>query len=369
MRRLVLKAVLHVGRYAVLPVVILAGAMLVAWLTALDHHRTLALVTAPIVLSSSPAAIALAVGLLILPRRRDAKGAVDASIAPGLWALWKEHDRAFARCGRTLVIDSAFNASIREEKHYFGLFGRHLTMTVGLPLLIVLDERAIRAVIAHEVAHARLQHTSGGVNLADFITAAENVLHYADPDRTITGRIAYVLLHSMLEWLEQEYRTLSRQNELAADGDAAQHVGRDEMARALVLIGGAGARLVDLVFAPLDKELLGAIRAPTPPFQRILKEVGTIRAPNELAAAARAHLQGEPEAESTHPPLGARLANLGFAEMPPLDQLQTSAIAQLLAPEAAKELTARFDNEWRRKADELVDIGGCENRLSKHTFT
>jgi hypothetical protein len=120
---------------------------------------------------------------------------------------------------------------------------------------------------------------------------------------------------------------------------------------------GAGARLVELVFAPLDKELLGAIRVPMPPFQRILKEVGAIRAPVGLAAAARACLQAEPEADSTHPPLGARLANLRFAEIPPLDRLQTSAIAQLLAPKAVKELAARFDDEWRRKADELVDVG------------
>jgi Zn-dependent protease with chaperone function len=337
--------------------VALAAAMLVAWLMALDGQRTLALATAPIVLSVTPAAIALALGLLLLPRRGDAHGAVDESGAPGLWALWMELDRTFSRSRRTLVIDPVFNASIGEERRYFGLFGRHLTMTVGLPLLIILDERAIRAVVAHEVAHARLQHTTGGVNLADFIAAAENVLHYADPDRTITGRLAHFFLHSLMEWLEQEFRALSRQNELAADGDAAERVGRDEMARALVLIEGAVARLIDLVFAPLDKELLGAIRVPMPPFQRILNEVGTIRAPDELAVAARARLQAQLEANSTHPPLGARLASLGFAEIPPLDHLERSATVPLLAPEAVKELAARFDGEWRRKADELIDSG------------
>jgi Zn-dependent protease with chaperone function len=356
-RRFVLEAILHVGRYAVLPVVALAAAMLLVWLMALDRHRTLAFVTAPIVLSVTPAAIALALGLLLLPRRGNAYGTHDEGVAPGLWALWMELDRAFSRSGRTLVIDPVFNASIREEKRYLGLFGRQVTMTVGLPLLMVLDVRAIRAVIAHEVAHAQLQHTTGAVNLADFVAASENVLHYADPDRTITGRVAHFLLHSLIEWLEREYRALSRQNELAADGDAAKQVGRDEMARALALVAGGAARLDDVVFTPLDKELLGAIRVPMPPFQRILKEAGTIRAPDELAAAAHARLEAKPEADATHPPLGARLANLGFVEIPPLDQLQTSAIAQLLAPEAAKELAARFDSEWRRNAEELIDIG------------
>ena len=38
MRRLVLKVVLHLGRYTVLPVMALAGALLLAWLMALDRY-------------------------------------------------------------------------------------------------------------------------------------------------------------------------------------------------------------------------------------------------------------------------------------------------------------------------------------------
>ena len=56
--------------------------------------------------------------------------------ASGLWAIWKELDQAFARSCRTLLIDANFNASIREERRYAGLFEKHVTMTVGLPLLI-----------------------------------------------------------------------------------------------------------------------------------------------------------------------------------------------------------------------------------------
>jgi len=190
------------------------------------------------------------------------------------------------------MIDDSFNASIMEESRYAGLFEQHVTMTVGLPLLIVLDERAIRAVIAHEIAHTRLKHTSGSTNLYDFVAASENVLYYADPDRTITGRVAHALLHSLVEWLSAEYRALSRENELCADGDAAEQVGREEMARALVLTEGGGARLTELVMKPLEKEMLGAIKAPTSPLQRILSQLEDIRA-SELrllrAQASRAN--------------------------------------------------------------------------------
>jgi Zn-dependent protease with chaperone function len=357
MRRVVLKVILRLGRYAILPVVALACAMVAVWLMAIDRYTIPALATAPIVLSAAPAAIALALGLVLLPSRRDRNPGVDEGAAPGLWVIWKELDRAFTRSGRTLLIDPSFNASIREERRYVGLFKQHVTMTVGLPLLIILDERAIRAVIAHEVAHARLQHASGGTNLFDFIAASENVLYYADPDQTITGRVAQALLHSLLQWLEEEYRTLSRENELCADADAAKQVGRDEMARALVLVEAGSARLADLVFTPLEKELIGAIKAPTPPFQRIFNQLGDIRAPEQLAAAAVVGQRREEDPKSTHPALGQRLANLGFTDIPPIDEVHASAIDQALAREAVRELTARFDGEWRKMADELVRVG------------
>jgi hypothetical protein len=134
MRRLVLKTILRLGRYAVLPVAAFACAMSVAWLIAFDRHSMLALAAAPIVLSAAPAAIALALGILLLPSRRDRNPSVDEAAAPGLWAIWNELDHAFARSDRTLRIDADFNASIGEESRYAGLFKRHVTMTAGLPL-------------------------------------------------------------------------------------------------------------------------------------------------------------------------------------------------------------------------------------------
>ncbi len=355
MRRLVLQAILMLGRYAVLPVVGGAGALLIAWLTVLDHYTIAALVTAPIVFCVVTAAVALALGILLLPARKDRNFSADETYAPGLWAIWKELDCAFARSRRTLMIDDSFNASIMEQSRYAGLIEQHVTMTVGLPLLILLDERAIRAIVAHEIAHMRLRHTSGGTNLYDFVAALENVLHYADPDRTVTGRVAHILLHSLTEWLWAEYRALSRENELCADADAGKQVGRDEMARALVLAEGCGARITELVTTPLEKELLGAIRPPIPPLQRMISLLGDIRAPEPLVAAAAANLKSEQDPESRHPPFGKRLANLGFADVPTIGTVESSAIDRFLSPKAASELITRFDDDWRKRAREFVD--------------
>lgn len=356
MKRLALNAILRLGRYAILPIVALACSIFIVWLTAIDRYTVVTLATAPVVLSTVMAATVLALGLLLLPARRDRNIALDEEAAPGLWAIWKELDGAFARSNRTLRIDTQFNASIREESRYAGLFKQHVTMTVGLPLLIILDERAIRAIIAHEVAHARLRHASGGTKLLDFIAASENVLYYADPDRTVTGRIARALLHSMLEWLEREYRALSRENELCADQGAADLVGRDEVARALVLVEACGARLTDLVFTPLEKELLGAIKVPPPPFERIFNHLADIRA-SDPAAAALAGPSCEQDPDSTHPPLEKRLTNLGFTDVPSIDSVAMSSVDQLLSRHTVKELTARFDKEWRKNAQQRVRVG------------
>ena len=59
MRRLVLKAILLMGRYAVLPVVALAGALLMVWLMAIDRYTISALVAAPVVFCAATAAVAL----------------------------------------------------------------------------------------------------------------------------------------------------------------------------------------------------------------------------------------------------------------------------------------------------------------------
>ncbi|TFV74681.1 Zn-dependent protease with chaperone function [Bradyrhizobium frederickii] len=354
MKRLVLQIILRLGRYAVLPVVALACTILASWLMIMDRYTIAALATAPIVFTIFMAAMALAIGLLFLPSRKHRSFEADEETAPGLWAVWKELDRSFVRSNRTLLVDTDFNASISETSRYAGLFGQHVTMTVGLPLLMILDQRAVRAVIAHEVAHARLRHTSGGTNLADFMTAAENVFFYADPEQTVTGYIVRILLHSLLERLEKEYRALSRENELAADLEAAEQVGRGEMARALVMVEVFGTRLIDLIFAPLQKEVLGAIKAPSPPFARISDQIATIRAPGPMTAAS---LGREHDPDSTHPPLGQRLASLGYTDISDVGEIQASAIDQLLSPNAANELALRFDEEWRKKVQDWVSVG------------
>jgi hypothetical protein len=103
--------------------------------------------------------------------------------------------------------------------------------------------------------------------------------------------------------------------------------------------------------------MLGAIKVPRPPFDRIFNQLGDIRAREPMAAAALAGLSREHDPYSTHPPFGKRLANLGDTDIPSIEEMGVSAVDQLLAPDAAKNLAARFDEDWRKKAQAWVDVG------------
>ena len=60
MRTTILKLILVLGRYAVLPAVAVALVVFAAWLIALDHYQRLALVISPVVLPFTTSAVFLA---------------------------------------------------------------------------------------------------------------------------------------------------------------------------------------------------------------------------------------------------------------------------------------------------------------------
>ena len=146
---------------------------------------------------------------------------------------------------------------------------------------------------------------------------------------------------------------MSRQNELAADRAAAEWVGLEDVARALVLIRRADASINELIMAPLEKELLGAIRTPAPPLQRLIEQLDAVRA-HQPAGAAEPKEEDDPQSE--HPPLHARLANLGFATIPQAEMADTSAADTVLSTAAMKDLLTAFNERWRRHAKMLVEL-------------
>ena len=61
--------------------------------------------------------------------------------------------------GRMQVcLDESFNASAAESRGIFGLLGTRSALTLGVPLLFVLDRRQVLAIIGHEFGHFSRRH-------------------------------------------------------------------------------------------------------------------------------------------------------------------------------------------------------------------
>ena len=80
MRTIITKSILLLGRYAVLPVAVLAVALFVGWLMTFDTYPRFATIAVPLILPITTVAIALPIGLL-LPRAKE-ENAVDERAPP-----------------------------------------------------------------------------------------------------------------------------------------------------------------------------------------------------------------------------------------------------------------------------------------------
>jgi heat shock protein HtpX len=133
---------------------------------------------------------------------------------------------------------------------------RHGVVAVTAGLLDALDERELRGVIAHELAHIKhrdiLVSTVAAI-LASAISTVANVLSFGalfgggsssdDEDRSVVGGLLMVLVAPLLATLLQ--LAISRSRELRADEGGARLTGDPEgLARALIRLDATAHRVL-----------------------------------------------------------------------------------------------------------------------------
>jgi Peptidase family M48 len=344
MQVLTLGVVSMFGRYTVLLLVALLAVPLWFWFDVLDHNPFAALLllafASPLIITIS----ALLVGLVLAGARRSPGPFVSRDEAPGLWRLWDE-----ARPGRgkrLLRVDGMFNASISERRRFLGLFGREAVMTVGLPMIMAADEAAVRTVIRHEMAHQRLRHTSGAVNVFEFEQSIWTVFEALPPDQTIAGSLLFSLIGRLGGWLEAEERRLSRRDELKADAGAVHGNQQTEAARSLALVLGLSHHFSKTIVAAWSQDLRTGTRVPPSPLRRLEATLPELRLPHALDRIVETAYAEEADPKSTHPSLKERLAALGTHSVPKDLQSPGAAADSLLAPQYRTELFARLSAEW-----------------------
>jgi len=346
MSRLIISAGRRFGRFAVLFFVVPAAVIFCVWMTLLDSHPIWFIATGFVAMPIATTAVAFLFGTLFAGFRRSKVKGVSKAEAPGLWALW-ETIAGRRRAARTVItLEDNLNASVREERTLLGLLGNRLFLTVGIPLLAVTDETALAAILAHEDAHVRNKDTNGGLNLAEFENSFGFVFEYAPPGTTISGS----LLHAAIGWLsksfEREDIRLSREAEIKADRHAASSGNAEQAARALLLVAAADVHFKEKVYDPLHRELMGAMRPPRPPLDRVLEMAGQLSQHACLGACVQRAWDHPDDEKSTHPSWAQRLAALGYAKAPDIQPIAVTALSTLLSPDAAQRQIADFNKTW-----------------------
>jgi hypothetical protein len=249
-------------------------------------------------------------------------------------------------------VDAALPAEVRVTFGPFDAIGErdrgHATLWLGLPTLAAYDRDALRALIAHELAHLRLRHLAIGRITNRTLTALDDLLnHLAGLERVshIFGTAAIpltALLSRYRRLAVPAVLALRRSDEIAADEVAAAACGPAATTAAL-----EGSSAVHAAFDPWIEEALvplldqGRRPALAASFAAYLERPDVQRRIGPIVAAETADVTLR--TIDTHPPLGTRLALARTAATPARAPDRRPAIDLLPALDAVEqELLAAF---------------------------
>lgn len=357
MRWVVLSIIRKLGRFTAVLLAAAVAAAFAGWLHLVDQRQSMlfALVLLPVMLPLAMASVALLLGVVLAGWQRGSGPYASRSEAPGLWRMWDELGPAKWGQKRLIALNDQFNASISERSRFFGLGFPEVVMTVGLPMLHVLDEPQVRAVVAHEVGHDACKHTLGGANIAAFERAFQMVF-YAFPARTtVTGSVLYSLLGGLGDWLSQEELRLSRLAERQADARAGQAIGRERLATSLAVFSAHAERYRETITKPIYEGLDKLMHVPPSPMEVCLHDTAP-QSIDDLMPFAHAAFAKPHDPKSTHPVLSEGLAALGYDQLPQLEPLGPSALAGLVSPSLVAEVRSYYGTRWHANVSRYLNL-------------
>ncbi len=344
------------GRYTVLLVLPIVAALALLWFQWLDHQPILAFVLAAPVFLIVLSSLVLVLGLLLSTIPSPTGITVSPDEAPELWDYWYRVSPPTSRMRRQIIVSGEINAAMAEHSRFAGLFGRDQSLVVGLGLLIALDRSAVEAVLEHEFAHAELRHSHGLTRLNEFYETFETFEDYLEHEMPWVAILLSVAFFGIDRWLKPEMLARSRKHEFEADQQSADRVGIVEQANALMLVAGVTASADRLVYAPLEKEMRGAVKVPEPPLDRILRLRDDLVLPENIMAGVDKAMQEKTDPASTHPALADRLENINASPQIPIRPVGASAYSTMLPEPTRARLLEKLNKDWTEVARTWVEF-------------
>ena len=209
----------------------------------------------------------------------------------------------------------------------------------------------------HEFAHAELKHSFGLTRIHEFLMTYYAFDGYVAEDMpSVVDLIFDMVFTSFAGWLEKEYWRQSKNNELQADRQSANRVGVKIGARAQILLEGSTHNAKTMILDPLEKELLGALVAPTPPLDRILEKRAELTSLGNIEKALRDVLLEDPDPDATHPSFEERLASIEAKPDMAIVPVGPPAFQTMLPEETRERLLRDLNNEWIKAVDDHVRL-------------
>jgi Zn-dependent protease with chaperone function len=287
-------------------------------------------------------AVALAVTRALFFRVRYLGGIeLTPSEAPRLFALVGELRRLVGapRIHR-LVISPDLQASALQMPR-LGIFWPRNTLLLGYPLLVLLSEEQLRAVVAHELAHLGRAHGRAAHWLYRTSLSWRRLIGVLS-ERGAVPIFVYWIARNYIPRLERSSADIAREQERFADQQASEAAGSRAAAEALV-VTDVGERILRESFWPMACDVRQT-ELPQP-YMRMRYEL-RVRA-DEASTAVLAELLEELTNETdSHPALAERLAALG--ERAAIPNPPTRSAGDAIVPEHMDRFAEHFDAEWRR---------------------
>jgi Zn-dependent protease with chaperone function len=254
------------------------------------------------------AALAVFLAWVFRPSYRTEGGFVSQEQAPALFSEIESLRQTMdVHYPMQVRIDDSFNASALQTRGIFGLFGTKCVLTLGLPLLIALDQTQLRAVLAHEFGHFSRRHGLFGHWLyrarIGWLSFASQV---SDSDAAFDRAAAWYAQRFVPFFIKRSF-VHSRQCEYEADADAAVAVGNAQFAQALSRVALLGRHWDALFQKEMTRLQTEAEDAPLDYFERYEESIARLT-DQDLRELLALELEERTNWIDTHPSLPDRLA-------------------------------------------------------------
>jgi len=271
---------------------------------------------------------------------------ITAKDAPGLFVeLAKMRETLELPRVHEVLITPEFNAAIAQTPRLGVLGWQRNTLILGMQLMLILSEKEMLAVVAHEAGHLSGNHSRFNGWIYRVRISWYRVMDSFDD----ASGFAAGLLAKFFDWYVPYFDAMSfalaRHNEFEADAVSAGMVTPEVMASALVRTT-VGAQLIDEGYwQPLFER---ANTQPFPvenPFSGIIEFRQKTEFDSErLSSIAQEALKVESDYSDTHPALRERLQSIGMSRISAFKESQDAAAAWL--GNRLGSILADLDCQW-----------------------